>query len=208
MPLEFPQKFLEDLSDDAQMDAKSHEPQFEHWTNPTNDTVRVAVWHHPPVVSVDPKGRRAPQIVKGREIYEFAPGETKQIPKEDAKAFHDYVYDKAGNATIVGGLAPQLRKLGGKKVSIDKALDTNATLAKEATKKAQELLASQAVSQNAIMALEAQRLEAARLAAEEEARMKAVEEAANLKAAEEKLESKETADKLKKLDSFVKSKKD
>lgn len=61
------------------------------WENPTKDTVRVKVL-----------------VEAGRhEKVEFKPGEVHSLPSSMDKAIHD-----VRNGIVMGGLAPQLRKVG------------------------------------------------------------------------------------------------
>lgn len=80
------------------------------WHNPTNKTLRIRLW-----VGAN---KRNPS---GRQVVEFGPGETKEIPSS-----FDTAVQKVRHGRIVGGVGPQLVRAGTEPVPIDPALDAEA----------------------------------------------------------------------------------
>jgi len=89
------------------------------WINPSKHVIRFPVW-----------------VGKKRQIVVFEPGETKDLPSE-----YDRVIQVVRNGRIEGGRAPQLQRVGAKKLPIAPALDSEAEAKKSSLDKIGKALA-------------------------------------------------------------------
>ena len=111
-------------------------PQTSRWVNPTSDTLKVDI-------HVGGAGARRSPYAR----YVWNPGETKELPVEFERALHVYSED----GTIVGGLAPQLRKVTEPDAKVHPALDVEAQAHKEALDSAQEALLAKKAADDALV---------------------------------------------------------
>jgi len=116
--------------------AEPEEQKFSAWVNPTTNVVTVDAYVGPGVV-------RSPT---NRVRYKWAAGETKVVPAELDTAIHQL--DDRG--TIIGGLAPQLVKVGSQHV-VAPALDVNEQRRKAAIKSAEIALVSKKAAEEALV---------------------------------------------------------
>lgn len=136
--------------------------KLETWMNPTKDVVIADVFVRPPADANE----------VGRTRWEFKPGQTRDdIPADHAVAFHAYNHDKS---QIVGGLAPQLVKVGTPAIPMHPSLDVEFQKSQSALNDAAKALAEKKAQEDALLiatarAEEARKAQAAATAARQAA---------------------------------------
>lgn len=118
------------------------EPQEEtytHWHNPLGQEQRVDVFY-----GDEPRPTR----------FTWKPGETLKVPSRFDNAIH-----RVDKGVIIGGLAPQLVKVGANEV-LDPALDTEKVKKAEATKEAAVAALAKSQAEDALVIAQAKSAEA------------------------------------------------